>query len=1214
MKVQNINYYRKSKILEIIVSSNELIPLRQLDYIEEKFAEFFNLNSVKVKINYNIEKPLDVLIEEYWESIIFAVSKKIATSRRLLAGCRIKISGKRLVIYLGTKCSEILKTQGCDRYIEEIIEEIFSAKVKVEFEDCEIDENYKLDYLESKKQEEEEVLNNITVLYAKTPGEGESKSSGNADSDIIIGKNFNGQLMKIKEINQDSGEVYFSGDIMTVEFREIRGNKHLCIFDITDYTSSLTVKFFIKKNNAEEVKAKIKEGITVKVRGEAQYDKFSRELTVIASDIVKIEKQKRMDMAEEKRVELHLHTQMSAMDGVTPVEELVKRAAEWNHKAIAITDHGVVQAYPGASNASKKYNIKIIYGVEAYLVDDLPTNPEDKPDENIDYAKLNSYHAIILVKNVTGLKNLYKLISLSHLKYYHKRPRMPKSVINQYREGLVLGTACEAGELYRAILENKKEEEILRIASYYDYFEIQPLGNNMFLVNEGLVDSIEDLKNINRRIVELGEKLGKPVVATCDVHFMDPQDEVFRRILMAGQGYNDADRQAPLYFRTTDEMMKEFEYLGEEKAYEVVVTNTNLIADWIEKIAPIPEGTFPPKIEGAETEIRNLAEGHAREKYGDPLPQVVEERLKKELDSIIKNGFSVMYLIARNLVQKSLSDGYLVGSRGSVGSSFVAYLAGITEVNPLQPHYICDNCKYSEFITDGSYDCGYDLPIKNCPNCGIPLRRDGYDIPFETFLGFDGDKEPDIDLNFSGEYQSRAHKYVEELFGEGHVFRAGTIASIADKTAFGFVKNYLEERGIVVTNAEMNRLIRGCTGVKRTTGQHPGGVMIVPQDKEIYDFTPIQYPADDTSSHTITTHFDYNFLHGSILKLDILGHDDPTTIRMLQDLTGVNPRSIPIGDPDTLAIFSCTDPLGIKPEDINCEVGTLGIPEFGTKFVRQMLVETRPKTMSELIRISGLSHGTDVWINNAQDLIKSSTATLSQVICTRDDIMLYLIHAGLPPLKAFKIMEDVRKGKGLTQEYEELMREHNVPEWYIQSCKKIKYMFPKAHAAAYVMMAFRIAWFKVHYPLEFYTVYFSVKAEEFDASIMTQSQTRIEQMIEDLENKGNNLTQKEKGVLTLLEIVNEMYARNIRFLPVDLYKSDARNFKIENGAIRPPLVSLPGLGLTAAQNIVNARKEKSFSSIEDLRIRSKASRTVIDILKEHGCLDELPESSQLSLF
>jgi len=1210
VKVQEINFYKKSKKMEVKIISDRLIPAQTIAEIEERFAGYFCLDCVDIRIKYKIDEEFEELLYSYWDDVVFCVGRKLATSRGLLSGCDWSLLGNKLTVHLKTKGANILNAQRCGEYIEDIIEDFFSKKVRVEFIDCVIDENYNNKYVEEKKAQEEKILKN--VIYMAGNSEKRKKKSQESEKEsennVILGKDFKDEILKMKDVNQDSGKIAIKGEILNVDSREIRGEKYLFIFDITDKTNSFTVKFFIKKEKYEEIKDRIKPGITVKVRGETVYDKFAGEVIIMATDIVKRENQnQRIDAAPEKRIELHLHTQMSSMDGVTPVEELVKRAAEWGHKAIAVTDHGVVQAYPGASEASSKYKIKIIYGVECYLVDDTK-------DKNFDYTKAKSYHAIILVKNTTGLKNLYKLISQSHLNYFYKRPRMTKSMIMEHREGLILGTACEAGELYTAFLNNADEDEIIRIASFYDYLEIQPLDNNQFLVNEGKVESREALIEINKKIVELGERINKPVVATCDVHFMDPEDEIFRRILMAGQGYDDADKQAPLYFRTTDEMLEEFSYLGTQKAYEVVVINPNKINDMVEEIAPIPEGTFPPKIEGAEDEIKNISLQQAKELYGDPLPQIVEERLWKELDSIIKNGFSVMYLIAMKLVKKSLSDGYLVGSRGSVGSSFVAYLTGITEVNPLQAHYLCRKCKYSEFITDGSVDCGLDLEDKNCPVCGEKLGKGGYDIPFETFLGFNGDKEPDIDLNFSGEYQPVAHKYVEELFGEGHVFRAGTIASVAEKTAYGFVKKYLDERSIITTNAELNRLIKGCTGVKRTTGQHPGGVMIIPQDKEIYDFTPIQYPADDVDARNITTHFDYNFLHGSILKLDILGHDDPTTIKMLENLTGVNAREIPLDDKDTMEIFSSTKSLGVTPEEINSEVGTIGIPEFGTKFVRQMLVETRPKTMSELIKISGLSHGTDVWLNNAQDLIRSNIATLSEVICTRDDIMLYLLHSGLPPITAFKIMEDVRKGKGLKPEYVEIMRSNNVPEWYIESCKKIKYMFPKAHAAAYVMMAFRIAWFKVHYPLEFYATYLTVKADEFDADIMTQSHEKIREKIKEMEETGNNLSQKDKNVLTILEVINEMYARGIRFLKTDLYKSDAKIFLIENGSIRPPLNGLPGLGIAAAQSIVEERKKRKFSSVEDLRLRTKVGKNVIDILRQHKCLEGLPESDQISLF
>lgn len=1403
-RIISINVYKKSKQLEVLLASEKFIPAEAVSEFEEYLIDLFNYKHISVKVKFETTLPLGKILEKHWESIVFTLNKKVAVSRGLFSDCKWELYGKKLIIKLKNGGSEILKSHQCDRLIEEIIEDSFSYRLKVQFADLAIDEDLKEEYLEFKENEEAKAIENLEILENELKQEKESgigKISNdipvNGGTRIILGKNFNEDILKMNEVTQDSGRVAIFGDILRVDFREIRGDRYIGIFDITDYTGSLTIKFFIKKDRTSSIKEYLREKITVKVRGEVQYDKFAKEFVIMASDIIELERQVKMDTAKEKRVELHLHSQMSALDAVTPIKDLVNRAAEWGHKAIAITDHGVVQAYPDAYKAAKKNNIKIIYGIECYMVDDsspivynpngcpingdfialdiettgldpekdriteigavkfrngeiidtfgtlvnpemyipdhivkltgitddmiknspvidsvmpkfmdflgdMPivahnagfdmsfikynaarmglklTNPvidtlqlsrkmfprlgkhklntvakhlqiaqechhravndsitaakifircleilKDKGIKTIDdlestfagcenFKNLHTYHCAILAKNQTGLKNLYKIVTHSHIKYFYKKPRVPKKLLMKYRQGLIVGSACEAGELYSAILNRKSEEEILKIAEFYDYFEIQPLGNNRFLINSGKVSGYEELKDINRKIIRLGEKTKKPVVATCDVHFMDPKDEVFRRILMAGQGYEDADNQAPLYFRTTDEMLEEFSYLGSDKAYEVVVKNTNAIADMIEVITPIPEGTFPPKLEGAEEEIKRLAETRAKEIYGEPLPKIVEKRLNRELDSIIRNGFAVMYIIAQKLTFKSLEDGYLVGSRGSVGSSFVANVAGITEVNSLKPHYICGNCKYSEFILDGSVDCGFDLPDKECPECGNLLKKDGYDIPFETFLGFEGDKEPDIDLNFSGEYQSRAHKYAEELFGKGHVFRAGTIATVAEKTAYGFVKNYLDERNIVATNAEINRLLRGCTGVKRTTGQHPGGIMIIPQDKEIYDFSPIQYPADDTESDIITTHFDYHFLHGSILKLDILGHDDPTVIKMLEDLTGVDARTIPLGEKRTMGIFSSTEPLGVRPEDINSEVGTFAIPEFGTKFVRQMLVDTKPTKFSELIRISGLSHGTDVWLNNAQDLIKNNIASLSQTICCRDDIMIYLMHAGLPPKTAFKIMEDVRRGKGLTEEYEKIMRENNVPDWYIQSCKKIKYMFPKAHAAAYVMMAFRIAWFKVYYPEAFYATYFTVKAGDFDAELMCCGQEKVKNKIKELENKGNCLTQKEKNVLTILEVVNEMYARGIKFLPVDLYKSDAAKFEITPEGIRPPLNTLQGLGATAAQSIVDARKNGKFLSKDELRFRTRISKSVMEILQKHGCLDGMPESNQIS--
>lgn len=1398
-----INVYKKTRRLEIQIESSQLIPSQAIHELEKNMADSFKLAKVSVKPKYNLGLSLKEVLEQYWESILFIINSEIALSRGIMPGCTWEVEGNSVRIYLKTKGAAILRIRKCDSLICKILEESFGINAKVDFVDYALDDDSKIQYLAFKEDEESRVVNDAITAAAIQAQEGETKSREQKPaepSDVILGKIFTDSTMPLAEVTQDSGKVAVRGEIFRVEFRELRSGKFIYIFDITDYTSSVTVKFFVEKNDMDLIQARVKENVYVKIRGEAQYDRFAKELAIMAYDIVEIQKEIKMDDAEVKRVELHLHTQMSTMDAVTPAKELVKRAALWGHKAVAITDHGVVQAYPDAFDAGKKNKIKIIYGVECYLLDDsvpvvyqsdgqtvdgdfvvfdiettglssekdriteigavkvsggevvdtfstfvnpgipIPelitkltgitdemvkdapgidialndfmefskgtvlvahnasfdvgfmrhsarlfgktlNNPvldtlqlsrkmfphlkkhklnviaeylgvklqnhhravddsmataeiflkcidmlKEKGVKNIDdiesafdgqedFRKLNTYHAVILVKNSVGLKNLYKIVSESHLNYYYKRPRVPKKLLMAHREGLVLGSACEAGELYTAILENKSDEEILKIARFYDYLEIQPLGNNQFMLDNGRLQSQEDLKEINRKIVKLGEKLNKPVVATCDVHFMEPRDEVFRRILMAGKGFTDADKQAPLHFRTTKEMLAEFTYLGEEKAYEVVVTNTNLIADMIEEVPPVLPGTHPPKMEGAEEEIKMLAETKAREIYGDPLPPIVAQQLEKELNSIIKNGFAVMYLIAQKLVHKSLSDGYLVGSRGSVGSSFVANMSGITEVNSLPPHYVCEKCKHSEFITDGSYDCGFDLPDKKCPNCGTILKKDGYDIPFETFLGFDGDKEPDIDLNFSGEYQPVIHKYTEELFGEGHVFRAGTIASVAEKTAYGYVKNYMEERNIITTNAEMNRLVKGCTGVKRTTGQHPGGIMIVPQDKEIYDFSPVQHPADDTESETITTHFDYNFLHGSILKLDILGHTVPTIIRMLEDLTGIDAKTIPINDPETLSLFSSTKALGVEPEDIGSEVGTYAIPEFGTKFVKPMLLETKPNTVSELIRISGLSHGTDVWTGNAQEIIRQGVATLSQTICCRDDIMIYLMHMGLPPKMAFKIMEDVRKGKGLKDEYIEEMKKNKVPGWYIESCQKIKYMFPKAHAAAYVMMALRIAWFKVHYPEAFYATYFTVAVDDFDADLIVKGTGLLRSRIKELEQKPKNeVTQKDKDQITILEVANEMYARNIKLLRVDLYKSEAVKFQVTPEGILPPLLALQGLGRSAAQNIIEARKDGEFLSLDDLRIRAKVTKAVIEILQQHGCLDGLPETNQLSLF
>lgn len=1248
------------------------------------------------------------------------------------------------------------------------------------------------------------------------------ESLGRANvSDMIYGSPIRDELVAISSINEQSGKVVFQGQIFAIEFKELKSKKgedlKLVTFDVTDYNDSITVKMFIKKVSDEkyaEIKKKLSAGITKKsnkginvcIRGNAQFDNYMNEVVVMANAVGQVAalEKPRMDNAAEKRVELHLHTQMSAMDAVNSVDDLINRAISWGHKAIAITDHGVVQSFPDGMKVSNfNEKIKVIYGLEGYLVDDSakivykasdqtikssyvvfdiettglskvknniteigavkvengkitdtwssfvnPKEPipkkiveltsitddmvKDAPviedilgdflefckgcvlvahnakfdvgfiEENAkrcgipfdfcyldtltlgrclypelanhklnnlakhlnvslenhhravddakatadifvkmladleerslinlkelnksfslrDAAKKNkAYHIILLAKDQTGLRNIYELVSESHLKYFFRTPRIPKSLLLEKREGIIIGSACEAGELFRAVLDGKNEDEIEQIAELYDYFEIQPIGNNNFIKNDKDYPNIqtdEDLQNLNRRIVELGEKYNKPVVATCDVHFMDPSGANFRKILMYYKGFKDADNQAPLYFRTTEEMLDEFKYLGKEKAYEVVVTNTNLVSDMIGNVRPIPADKCPPEIEGAKEGIINDSEKKAKEIYGDPLPEIVQKRLHKELESIIGNGFAVMYRIAQELVRKSLSDGYLVGSRGSVGSSFVAFLSDITEVNSLPAHYICPNCKNSEFIEDGSGISGCDLPDKVCPKCGTPYKKDGHDIPFETFLGFNGDKEPDIDLNFSGDYQPTIHKYTETFFGEGYVFRAGTIGTVAEKTAYGYVQKYEREKGITISGAEKRRLAAGCVGVKRTSGQHPGGIIVVPHKNDIHEFCPIQHPADDPNSTIITTHFDYHKIDQNLLKLDELGHDDPTVIRMLADLTGINPQEIPLDDKETMSLFLSTDALKIN-SDIGTPVGTYGIPEFGTKFVRQMLIDTKPKEFSELIRISGLSHGTDVWLGNAQELIRAGTTTLSESICTRDDIMIYLIHMGVEPGLSFKIMESVRKGKGLTPENEAAMRDANVPDWYIDSCKKIKYMFPKAHAVAYVTMAFRIAYCKVHYPEAFYIAYFSVRADDFDAAIMANGIDVARENMAELIAKKNNKTisPKEENLIPILEICIEMYARGIKFCPIDLYKSHAVNFLKTDEGILPPLNALAGMGENAAKSIMEARADGEFKTIDDLRNRTSVTRSVIELLQANHCLDGIPESDQVSFF
>ena len=1235
--------------------------------------------------------------------------------------------------------------------------------------------------------------------------------------DVIYGRDFVEESMEIEKIDGPIGEVVIRGKILSVDTREIRNEKTIIIFSVTDFTDTIVLKIFARNDDVPELLKEISGGKFVRVKGVATIDKFDSELTI--GSIVGIKKcadftTVRMDTSVEKRIELHCHTKMSDMDGVSDVKDIVKRAMKWGHKAIAITDHGDVQAFPDANHTvPSDSDFKVIYGVEAYLVDDLKGMVTDSQNQDLDadyvvfdlettgfspetnriieigavkvqngkivdkfstfvnpqvpipfrieqltsindsmvidapviadilpefmkfcegcvmvahnadfdmsfikkncqrldipckptivdtvalarvllpnlnrfkldtvakalgvslenhhravddagctaeifvkfiemlrergmstldevnamgtssvqnVQKMPTYHAIILATCDQGRTNLYKLISLAHIKYYHRRPRIPKSEFIRYRDGLLIGSACEAGELYRAILNGRPEEEISRLVNFYDYLEIQPLGNNAFLVRDedSPVASNDDLIEINKKIVRLGEQFHKPVVATCDVHFLDPEDEIYRRIIMAGQGFKDADEQAPLFLRTTEEMLKEFAYLGSEKAEEVVITNTNRIADMCEKISPVRPDKCPPVIENSDQMLRDICYNKAHKMYGDPLPEIVQERLDRELNSIISNGYAVMYIIAQKLVWKSNEDGYLVGSRGSVGSSFVATMSGITEVNPLHAHYLCKHCQYSDFDSDlvksFSGRSGCDMPDKLCPRCGKPLSKEGFDIPFETFLGFKGNKEPDIDLNFSGEYQSKAHKYTEVIFGEGQTFKAGTIGTLADKTAFGYVKNYYEERGVHKRNCEIDRIVLGCVGVRRTTGQHPGGIVVLPMGEQIYTFTPVQHPANDMTVDITTTHFDYHSIDHNLLKLDILGHDDPTMIRMLQDLTGVDPTQIPLDDKAVMSLFQDTSALGITPDDlVNCQLGALGIPEFGTDFAMGMLIDTQPKEFSDLVRIAGLSHGTDVWLGNAQTLIQEKKATISTAICTRDDIMIYLIGMGLDSEESFKIMENVRKGivaKGKCDkwpEWKQDMIDHNVPDWYIWSCEKIKYMFPKAHAAAYVMMAWRIAYCKVFYPLAYYAAYFSIRATAFSYELMCQGKEKLEGYMHEYEKRKDELSKKEQDTYKDMRLVQEMYARGFEFLPLDIYKSEPHHFQIVDGKLLPALNTIDGLGDNAAVAIAEAAKDGIFLSKDDFRERTKVSKTTIELMSDLGLFGDMPESNQLSLF
>ncbi|MBU5486671.1 DNA polymerase III subunit alpha [Clostridium sp. MSJ-8] len=1422
--VDKITLKKKTKVLIMKITADKYIQMDEIEGLNAFIKKRFFLRDSVIDINYT-EEVSKIPIDKGIKDIFFSLSQKHPFLKSAIKNCEYAINDKTIDMKFNIIISTLLRDLKYDKKIQDTIKSIYGTTYKINFIDnVTSEEIIKVSEEENRKKIldiQKQIRENAPSTFEVAPTKKETEQEAQPDkkkenSPLIYGRSatIKENTIKIIDITPEEGRVAIEGELSNIETKELRSGKILVSFDLYDGSSSMTCKVFLKPEQSVQVIDKLKAAKGVKLLGNAGYSNFSGEVELIANVIVQtngLRRIKRMDNAEVKRVELHMHTKMSQMDAMTSAKDLIKRAMSWGMKSIAITDHGVVQAFPEAHKLLGRDNpdMKVIYGVEAYLapdkkpatrnikgqsidttycvfdlettgfspelekiieigvmklqdgkvidkfscfvdpqksisaritevtnitddmvrgaetieevfpklldfikdsvlvahnaefdvgflkhfakelgyefdftyldtltlaqelfpefktyklgriaknlgikvevahraLDDVDTTVKvfkimldmlkdrgvktledidlyasDEESKKVAYKKLKTYHAIILAKDYVGLKNLYKLVSYSHLDYFYKKPRILKSMYEKYSEGLIIGSACSEGELYQSILLGRSEEEIEKIASFYDYLEIQPLGNNDYLIRNEQVPNKEYLQEINKRIIALAEKQNKPVVATGDVHFMDPEDEIYRRILEAGQGFKDADNQAPLYLRTTEEMLEEFAYLGSEKAYEVVVTNTNKIADMCEQISPISPEKCPPHIDGCEQTIKDIAYGKANELYGDPIPEIVKARLDKELDSIIKNGFSVMYIIAQKLVWKSNEDGYLVGSRGSVGSSLVAYMTGITEVNALPPHYRCPKCKYSDFNDYGAKN-GFDLPDKECPHCGTNMAKDGMDIPFETFLGFNGDKEPDIDLNFSGEYQAKAHRYTEVIFGKGTTFKAGTIGTVAEKTAFGYVKKYYEEKNQPVNKAEITRISKGCTGIKRTTGQHPGGIIVVPKGREIFEFCPVQHPADDPDSDIITTHFDYHSIDQNLLKLDILGHDDPTVIRMLQDITGVAPQDIPLDDKDTMSLFSSTKALGVTEEQINSKVGTFGVPEFGTKFVRGMLVDTKPTTFSDLLCISGLSHGTDVWLGNAKDLIDSGVITsISDAVCCRDDIMVYLIKKGLPPNTAFKIMETVRKGKALSDlnkwaEYEALMREHDVPEWYIESCKKIKYMFPKAHAAAYVMMAFRIAWFKVHIPKAYYTAFFSIRAKAFDAEYMIYGKEKVREKMKEITMQGNDAAPKDKDMYDDLELVLEMYERGIKFLPIDLYKSDATKFKVEEDGIRPPLNSISGMGNVAAEAIYNAAHEDvPISSIDNLRKRAKIGNSATDLLRKFGCLNGLQESDQVSFF
>lgn len=1409
-----VSYFANAEITKLFIERSskrwhfhflldQILPCSvQTRFSTQLVKTFSHIADVTYTMSVRNQQVSEHLIKEYWTNCLTELDGASPALLSLLNEQSPTVVGNKIIVNARNAAEAGQLKNKYSGLISNIYQTYGFPALTLDTEISTSNEDYTKFLAEKQKEDAEKAQAAVIEMKKK---ESEASSNTEHEGPVKIGYTIkdDADFKRMEEIVDEERRIAVEGFVFHAETKELRSGRTLLTFKMTDYTSSIMVKMFSRDKEDAVILSAVKKGMWVRAQGSIQNDTFVRDLVMIANDINEMRAPQRIDKASEKRVELHMHTPMSQMDAVSSVSELVSQASKWGHKAVAITDHAVAQSFPEAYGAGKKNGIKILYGVEANLVDDgvpIAYNSTDRSLEegtyvvfdvettglsavydtiielaavkikdgeiidtfesfanphhplsattinltgitddmvrdapeietvlkrfkdwseddilvahnasfdmgflNVGYKKIGfekatnpvidtlelgrflypelknhrlntlakkfdidltqhhraiydaeatghllikmlkdsmekgitnhnqfnehmgegkayqrsrPYHCTILAKNDTGLKNLFKLVSYSHINYFYRVPRIPRSVLTKYREGLIIGSACDKGEVFEGMMQ-KSPDEVEKIAEFYDYFEVMPKEVYAHLIELDYVRDEKSLESIIQNIVKLGKKMNKPVVATGNVHYLNPNDKIYRKILVNSQGgANPLNRHnlPDVHFRTTDEMLASFAFLGKEVAEEIVVTNTNLIADWIDDVKPIKDDLYTPKIEGADDEIRQMSYGMARNIYGENLPEIVEARLEKELKSIIGHGFAVIYLISHKLVKKSLNDGYLVGSRGSVGSSLVATMTEITEVNPLPPHYVCPNCKHSEFFDDGSVGSGFDLPDKDCPKCGTAFTKDGHDIPFETFLGFKGDKVPDIDLNFSGEYQPQAHNYTKELFGEDYVYRAGTIGTVAEKTAYGYVKGYAQDNNLHIRNAEVDRLVSGCTGVKRTTGQHPGGIIVVPNYMDIFDFSPIQFPADSQSSEWKTTHFDFHSIHDNVLKLDILGHDDPTVIRMLQDLSGIDPKTIPTDDPLVMKIFSGPESLGVTEEQIMCKTGTLGIPEFGTRFVRQMLEDTKPTTFSELVQISGLSHGTDVWLGNAQELIHNRICNLSEVIGCRDDIMVYLIYQGLEPSLAFKIMESVRKGKGLSEEFEAEMRKNEVPEWYIDSCKKIKYMFPKAHAAAYVLMAVRIAYFKVHHALLYYAAYFTVRAEDFDIEAMARGSMAIRARIEEINAKGLDAAPKEKNTLTVLELALEMCERGYSFQKVDLYKSQASEFIIEGNTLIPPFDSIPGLGTNAAINIVKSRADGEFLSKEDLQKRGKVSKTILEYMDKQGILESLPDQNQLSLF